>query len=101
MEGDEKYWEKQLFLWQSSGDNGASWCRKHNIAYHIFCYWKWKFRDRQKEAFKEKNFIELSNREENETGIEVEYLGAIVRLSRDFDSKIFKRLFLVLQDLQC
>jgi len=103
MKGDEKYWQAQLAFWQSSGDDGASWCRKHNLVYHVFCYWKWKLFPRNKPVSKkhDETFIELSDVEENEGGIDIEYQGIKVHLSRDFDANLFKRLFLVLQDLQC
>lgn len=101
MARNQESWEKKLAAWQASGASGTSWCRKHKIAYHVFCYWKWKLRNRQKDLVKEKAFVELIDSEENGGSIEVEYQGVIVRLSRDFDANLFKRCLVALQELSC
>lgn len=36
-------WQFHLDAWQSSGQTQAAYCRKHNLAYCQFTYWKQKF----------------------------------------------------------
>lgn len=44
------YWKKQIENWQSSGMSQSSYCRKHDLKFHRFVYWRRKFHPSRQSA---------------------------------------------------
>lgn len=36
------YWREQIAEWNQSGLSGAEYCRRHQLIYHRFVYWRQK-----------------------------------------------------------
>lgn len=48
-----QYWREHIDACQDSGESGAAYCERHQLAYHRFNYWRRKFRDQD-------NFTQLT-----------------------------------------
>lgn len=82
-------WELKLEQWRASGLSGAAWCRENDIKYPVFLYWQRRTKvPTQKEA---STFVELTSPIDQNTGINIEYRGVILHLSKDFDATTFQR----------
>lgn len=40
-----RYWREHIDACHDSGESGAAYCARHQLAYHRFNYWRRKFRD--------------------------------------------------------
>lgn len=38
----DTYWREQIAEWNQSGLSGAEYCRRHQLIYHRFVYWRQK-----------------------------------------------------------
>lgn len=38
------YWREHVDAYAASGESGAAYCKRHNLLYHRFVYWRQKFR---------------------------------------------------------
>lgn len=96
-------WKIKLEGWRASDLSGMAWCQKNNIRYNVFLYWCKKLKNKTTAKNKKLSppapFIELLETSKNATGIEVEYRGAILRLSKDFDEMTFQRCIRLLRGL--
>ncbi|RJQ64970.1 MAG: hypothetical protein C4530_01345, partial [Desulfobacteraceae bacterium] len=43
LEALRRYWEEQIESWQESGLSQCEFCRRHNLKYHRFVYWRKRF----------------------------------------------------------
>ena len=39
-----QYWRAHIDACQDAGESGAAYCKRHQLAYHRFIYWRQKFR---------------------------------------------------------
>lgn len=53
-----QYWREHIDACHHSGESGAAYCERHQLAYHRFNYWRRKFRERDRRA-------QLATRESN------------------------------------
>lgn len=37
-----QFWHQQITTWQASGLSGQAFCKKHDLSYHQFVYWRRK-----------------------------------------------------------
>lgn len=42
----EKFWRRQLTLWEGSGSTQVEYCRENGLSPHVFLYWRRKFADK-------------------------------------------------------
>jgi len=99
-------WKLKLEEWHASRLKGTAWCRENGIAHHIFLYWRRKLKDypikdKPKTEISSSNFLELSDKAQNNTGITIEYREMVIRLSNDFDSAVFLKCINLLRGLPC
>jgi hypothetical protein len=88
-------WEFKLENWRASGLSGAAWCRENDINYPVFMYWRRRIEvPTQKEV---STFVELTSPLNQTTGIDVEYRGVTLHLSKDFDATTFQRCLQLLK----
>jgi hypothetical protein len=96
-------WQIKLEQWHASSLTGMAWCREQNINYNVFLYWRRKLENKTIEQNKidsqPNQFVELVEPSKNTSGIEIEYQGAVFRLSKDFDGTTFQRCFQLLRGL--
>ena len=90
-EAKRKLWNEKIHEWEESGLNATAWCKKKEINYGTFKYWKAKFKV---ESLESHPMIELVD-ESSATGIEIEVKGIVVHISRNFDMETMKRLISV------
>lgn len=94
-------WEDKLNNWRSSGLSIKAWCRKNNVADHLFHYWKRKLQKKNPDTTASNStFIELRD-PQNTPCIEIEFQQCVIRLHNNFNSQTFKRCMLLLKELQC
>ena len=43
LEALRRYWKEQIESWQGSGLSQSEFCRRHNLKFHRFVYWRKKF----------------------------------------------------------
>lgn len=91
-------WEKKLQQQRSSGMSMTRWCRKNEIPYNTFAYWKRRL-GQQKEIHRE-SFVELEAKTAS-SGIELECNGVRVHLETDFDSAVLAQCLRVLKEAKC
>ena len=89
-------WKHKLTEWEDSGLSGAEWCREQNITYCIFLYWKKKLGISKATP---QHFLELIDHPKEAAGIEIEFQGFLIRLSRNFDEQTFQRCTQILKRL--
>jgi hypothetical protein len=96
-------WEIKIDQWRASGLGAMDWCRTNGIPYQTFHYWRKKLGNKpslshDKAASQSPHFVELVESSKNTTGIEIQYQGFILRLSKDFDSTTFQRCIQLLRN---
>ena len=52
-EGKRQFWKQHIEGWKSSSQTQTAYCRRHDLLYHRFVYWKRKFQPVSKPAFVE------------------------------------------------
>jgi len=57
------YWLDHIKSWELSGLNQSEYCRRHDLKYHVFLYWKRKLRkpSRPSSESDSLNFIEVGS----------------------------------------
>lgn len=43
LERKRQYWREHINTWQNSGLSQTEYCRRHELTYHQFVYWREKF----------------------------------------------------------
>lgn len=94
----ENSWPRRLEQWKASGKSGRAWAREHKIPYHVFCYWRRKLRPNEVTSTA-KFFVELADTQDVDSGLTLERLGVVIRVSCDFDSLTLKRCLQILREL--
>ncbi|MBI3211745.1 MAG: hypothetical protein HYZ47_03565 [Simkania negevensis] len=97
IEEKRQEWKKRMECWQASGINGRQWCQGQGLSYRRFRYWKSRFLPYSSSS--QPSFIELV--EEKPKSITMEYQGAHIYLSKDFDLSILQRCLHVLKEFAC
>lgn len=94
-------WEKRILSWKASGKTVTAWCQEHDVYRAAFYHWKKQFSE---EVLSSDSFVEIEEeqiKEEKRVGIEIEYKGLRVHLSKNFDSKTLLRCIEILKSLPC
>jgi len=99
------YWQKHISQWSESGLTQAEYCRRNKLSAAAFHWWK---RHLQKKLMARKKpptpmqFVEVHSvppihAGRNETYEVVLSRGRAIRVDRDFDSDVLKRLIAVVE----
>lgn len=88
-------WKNIILKQQASGLSIKSWCKENKVSSNRFYYWKQKL---VSNSINPLSFTELKDNEE--TGIFLEYKGINIHLKRHFDPIILKRCIKALEG-QC
>lgn len=51
LERKRKYWREQIINWQDSELSQIEYCRRHELVYHRFVYWREKFAPKPAASF--------------------------------------------------
>ncbi len=74
----KKQWSAKIAAWQNSGLSGAEWCKKNQVVYHRFIYWKKRLIDEFQETINVDSFVELKDSSDS-SGVEVVFNGVFIR----------------------
>lgn len=81
-------WQENLAQWQASGKSAAMWCKEQEISFNNFCYWKNKLKKSSNNSeFNKNDFVEISDKPQDSSGIIIECQGVNIHLSKNFDPK--------------
>jgi hypothetical protein len=97
-------WKVRLREWRESGLKVLAWCRKNNISYQTFYYWRSKLENQSNKPRPQiipSNFMELSDKAPNEVGFTIEVQGMVFQLSKNFDEAVFLKCISLLRRLSC
>jgi len=94
------YWQEHISQWSESGLTQAEYCRRNKISAAAFHWWKRQFRKKskaQKNPSASMQFVEVhgvppTHAGRGETYEVVLSRDRVIRVGRDFDSDVLKRL---------
>jgi len=94
------YWQKHISQWSKSGLTQAEYCRRNEISAAAFHWWKRHLREKpkaQKDSSTPMQFVEVHGVPPAHAGCGETYevvlsRGRAIRIGRDFDSDVLKRL---------
>ena len=94
------YWQKHISQWSESGLTQAEYCRRNKLSAAAFNWWKRHLRKKsktQKDSSTPMQFVEVHGVHPAHVGRSENYEIAlsrdrIIRVGRDFDSDVLKRL---------
>ena len=94
----KREWKEKILDQQKSNQSILQWCRKNQVPYHSFLYWKNRlFSDL---SFSRASFKELSS-ETKESGIAIQCKGMQILLSKNFDPITLKQSLRILKEALC
>jgi hypothetical protein len=96
METKLEAWTDKIQQWKDSGLSGAAWCRENDVVYSQFLYRKERVAQQTPESF-----VELRDPQSDESGIEIEIQGIVVRLAKDFDAQALLCCLKLLRTMAC
>ena len=99
------YWQKHISKWSKSGLTQAEYCRRNGLSAAAFYWWKGELRRKskaQKESSTSMQFVEVHGVSPEHAGLGETYeialtRGRAIRVGRDFDSDVLKRLIAVVE----
>ena len=91
-------WAEKIRQQRNSGLNATSWCRKHQIAYSTFVYWKDCLS--LKVHIRHPSFIKPSDAFTT-AKVSIEYQGVRIHLDKGFDLAALKNCLSALRKIQC
>jgi hypothetical protein len=94
------YWQEHILQWSESGLSQAEYCRRNKLSAAAFNWWKGQLRRKskaQKNPSTSMQFVEVhgvppAGVRSGETYEVVLSRGRAIRVDRDFDSDVLKRL---------
>ena len=91
-------WRQILGLWRESGLSMQAFCRRHELSYHAFRYWKKRLSEKSGSAGDIFLPVVIDDRPRTRAGYEIVLdNGRIVRLGDDFSSRVLERLLSVVE----
>jgi hypothetical protein len=88
-------WQSRIADWKQSGLSGNAWCRRNNLKYSVFLYWKDRLQHLQNADAN--GFVEVKEDRQAIGGVELRVADVVIALSRDFDEVTLGRLMGVLR----
>ena len=92
-----KLWKTRIHEWQKTGKSGRAWCQNEGLTYSHFIYWKGKILPKATPL----HFVEMIDKQETHSPIEIEIMEAIIRVSGDFDENVLKKCLCALRAESC
>jgi hypothetical protein len=97
------YWRRHISKWSKSALTQAEYCRRNGLSAAAFHWWKGELRRKskvQKESSTSMQFVEVHGVSPAHAGLGETYeialfRGRAIRVGRDFDSDVLKRLIAV------
>ena len=90
-------WRNRISEQERSGESMTAWCRRNDVSYSTFQYWRTKFSNETDPH----GFVELIEEEPAATGIDLSIGHVRVHLRQNFDLSTLKRLVSVLGSSVC
>jgi len=95
---NKDHWIKIIQDWEKSGEVAKYWCEKSKVPYVSFITWRKKIKEAT--SMKEvPSFIEVVDKAEKSSVIEIEHQGFILRLEKNFDEIAAKKCLKLLKSL--
>ena|SRR5271154_4685495 len=102
-------WTSKVTHWRESGKTMKKWCEENNVGYKQFLYWRHCIeptngvtsQSKNSHLGTEENFIELSARPSEHTGITLECSDVRIYLSTNFDLLTLKQCLNLLRGDLC
>jgi len=99
------FWQKHISQWSKSGVTQAEYCRRNNLSAATFYWWKGELRSKlktQKDSSTSMQFVEVCGVPPAHVGRDDTYEIVLsrdraIRVGRDFDSDVLKRLIAVME----
>jgi hypothetical protein len=95
----QELWIARIEDWNRSGLSGSAWCKKQNVPYSQFYYWKSRLSNDQVQNDPQ-TFIEIEDATDI-SGVEVQVGEFSIRVSKDFDSGTFSKCVHALIGVLC
>ena len=102
-----KFWQEKLEEWETSGLSGSAWCRKNQLSYYQFNYWRNIFISKSSPSKSlsvcQEDFIEIkeeSKPEEGSSGIELQWNQLNISLNKQCHESTLKKLFRVMGEVE-
>ena len=102
FEQKRRAWAEKVRLQKQSDPSVsiAAWCRKHQIDYKAFLYWRQRFEPDQSATLERSSFTELSEPDVT-TGIRIEYQQVHIHLAKDFDPIVLIKCLRSIKEAIC
>ena len=99
-ENEEKrrWWKQHIDAWSASGQTQTGYCRKHDLSYYRFQYWKKRLHQVAKPAFIEL-CLDPAKSQTSPAPLRLMVGGCQVAVERDFDPVALQQLIGVLSRL--
>lgn len=102
-----KFWQEKLEEWETSGLSGSSWCKKNQLSYSQFNYWRSIFINKPSPSngmsVSQEDFIEIKEKippEEGSSGIELQWNQLSISLGKQFHESTLKKLLRVMSQVE-
>ena len=102
-----RFWQEKLEEWEGSGLSGSAWCRKNQLSYYQFNYWRNIFINKSSStksiSVSQEDFIEIkeeSEPEEVDSGIELRWNQLNISLDKQFHESTLKKLLRVMNEVE-
>ena len=102
-----KFWQEKLEEWETSGLSGSAWCRKNQLSYYQFNYWRNIFISKplpsKSISVSQEDFIEIkedTQSEEGSSGIELRWNQLNISLGKQFHESTLKKLLRVMNEVE-
>lgn len=102
-----KFWQEKLDEWETSGLSGSAWCRKNQLSYNQFSYWRNIFISKplpsKSMSVSQEDFIEIkedAQPEEGSSGIKLRWQQLSICLDKQFHESTLKKLLCVMGEVE-
>jgi hypothetical protein len=95
------HWKRHIETWQASGLLQSEYCRRHNLSYHRFIYWKKRFvKSETATKFVPLNFGQFPGTPALESGCPLRLVlseGFTIEINPGFDPRLLQQLIIALR----
>ena len=102
-----KFWQEKLEEWETSGLSGSAWCKKNQLSYYQFNYWRNIFIRKASPpkslSVSQEDFIEIKEEipsEEGSSGIELQWNQLNISLDKQFHESTLKKLLRIMGEVE-
>ncbi len=87
----EAYWEQRVAAQATSGLSARAWCRKAEVAYATFTYWRRRLQA-ERTAMPPLTLIQVSEETPSHAGLRISVGVAWIEVPPDFDANLLRRV---------